>query len=242
MKKFLLAAIFIFMFACLAFAADIEVWQDPSLKFSELKKIFIMPFDLKLEANNSLMPAKQQNAQIFSWAADGINSSMKKGNLTIKTLDALTEDMKFIYGEKIPEGQFFKAASEMGYGAFIKAGLSQKFVTQHVPESVRTYTEYKEIQKRDKNGKIIETLRIPEEKIEIIPAHDVTYLSTAVEPKIFLVNDHEGDHVAAAKGFIYREYQGGPVMKVVENLTKATMKELFKHEEAKSNSKSKRKK
>ncbi len=244
MKKFLLLTAFIFIFSSAIFAADIEVWQDPSLNFSELKKVFIMPFDLKLEAKSSLMPAKQQNAQIFSWASDGINSSMGKGKLTIKTLDALTEDMKFIYGDQIPEGQeFFRAASEMGYGAFIKAELTQKFETEHVPESTRTYTEYKEIQKRDKNGKIIETLRIPEEKIEVIPAHDVTYLSTNFEPKIFLTNDPDGDHVAAAKGSIYREYQGGPVMKVVENLVKASMKDLFKHEEIKDkNSKSKRKK
>ena len=245
MKKFLILIAVIFIFSqALSFPADAEVWQDPSLKFSELKKIFIMPFDLKLEAGDSLMPAKQLNAEINSWAIDGINSSMGKGKLTIKTYDALLEDMKFIYGDKILEGQeFFKAASEMGYSVFIKANLNQKFEIKHVPESTRTYTEYKEIEKRDRNGKIIETLRIPEEKTEITPAHDVTYLSTNFEPKIFQVNDPEGDHVAAAKGSIYREYQGGPVMKVVENLTKATMKELFKHEDIENkNSKSKRKK
>ncbi|MBR2208365.1 MAG: hypothetical protein IJ859_06100 [Synergistaceae bacterium] len=71
-------------------------------------------------------------------------------------------------------------------------------------------------------------------KTEIIPAHDVTYLSTNFEPKIFLADNPEGDHVAAAKGSIYREYQGGQVIKVVENLTKASMKELFKHEEKES--------
>ncbi len=232
MKKiFLLFACFIAL-SCAAYAAEVEVWQDSSLNFSGIKKIFIMPFDSKLEAKSSLMPEKQQNAQIISWAADGIAASMGKGKLTVKSLEDLKEDMKFIYGEKIPDGaEFFKAASEMGYSVFIKASLAQNFVTQHVSEQTRTYTEYKEIEKRDKNGRIIETLRIPEEKTEIIPAHDVTYLSTNVEPKIFLTSDPEGDHVAAAKGSIYREYQGGPVMKVVENLVKASMKELFKHDD-----------
>ena len=241
MKKIFLIFLSVLVFTNSAFAADIDVWQDSSLKFSEIKKIFIMPFETKLEAGNSLMPEKQQNAQIYSWVIDGIGSSMGKGTLTIKTLDALKEDMKFIYGEKIPEGEeFFKAASEMGYGIFIRAALTQNFVSQHVPEQTRTYTEYKEIQKRDRNGKIIETLRIPEEKTEITPAHDVTYLSTNFEPKIFMTSDPEGDHYAAAKGSVYREYQGGPVMKVVENLVKASMKSLFAHEE-KENSKSKNK-
>ncbi len=242
MKKFLILIALIFLFSSSA-SADVEVWQDPSLNFSQIKKVFIMPLDIELKAGSQLMPAKQLNAQINSWLIEGINSSMGKGNLIIKTYDALIDDMKFIYGDKVLEGdEFFKAASEMGYSAFIKANLTQNFVTQHVPESTRTYTEYKEIEKRDRNGKIIETLRIPEEKTEIIPAHDVTYLSTDFDPKIFLVNDPSGDHVAAAKGSIYREYQGGPVMKVVENLTKASMRELFKHEEKNTNSKSKRKK
>ena len=241
MKKFFLSAALIFIFSSAAFAVD--VWQDPSLNFSEIKKVFIMPFNLKLEAENSLMPAKQLNAQIFSWAADGIKTSMKKNNLIIKTYDSLIEDMKFIYGDKIPTGaEFFKAASEMGYSVFIRADLSQKFTVRHVPESTRTYTEYKTIEKRDRDGKIIETLRIPEEKTEITPAHDVTYLNTDFEPKIFLVTEPDGDHVAAAKGSISREYQGGPVMKVVENLVKATMKDLFKHEEKIKTPKSRRKK
>ena len=244
MKKFLILIALIFLFSSSAFA-DVEVWQDPSLKFSGLKKVFIMPLNTELKAGNSLMPAKQLNSQINSWIIEGINSSMGKGNLIIKPYDALIDDMKFIYGDKVLEGsEFFKAASEMGYSVFIRANLTQEFIIQHVPETTRTYTEYREIEKRDRNGKIIETLRIPEEKTEVIPAHDVTYLSTNFEPKIFLADNPEGDHVAAAKGSIYREYQGGPVIKVVENLTKASMKELFKHEEMRENktSKAKRKK
>ncbi|MBR6900823.1 MAG: hypothetical protein IKN30_02020 [Synergistaceae bacterium] len=207
-----------------------------------MKKIFIMPINSELNAGSQLMPQKQLNANLISWAADGIGSSMGKGKITIKGRDALIEDMKFIYSDKIPEGrEFFKAASEMGYSAFITAELTQKFVTEHVPEKIRTYTEYKEIEKRDAKGNIIETLRIPEEKTEITPAHDVTYLSTNFSPKIYLTNDPEGDYVAAAKGSIYREYQGGPVMKVVENLVKASTKSLFAHEEEKTTTKTKSK-
>ena len=239
MKKIFIAA-FILCLLSTACLADVEVWQDPSLKFSELKKIFIMPINSELKAGNQLMPQKQLNANLISWAADGIGSSMGKGKITIKGRDALIEDMKFIYGDKIPEGrEFFKAASEMGYSAFITADLTQKFVTEHVPEKVRTYTEYKEIEKRDAKGNIIETLRIPEEKTEITPAHDVTYLSTNFSPKLYLTNDPEGDYVAAANGAIYREYQGGPVMKVVENLVKASTKSLFAHEEEKTTTKTK---
>ena len=241
MKKFLVL-FFILCYSVIAFAADVEVWQDPSLNFSEIKKIFILPINPKLEAGTQLMPPKQLNAQIISWITDGINSSMKRNRPVIKELDAVIEDMKFIYGDKIPEGQdFYKKAKEMGYDAFISADLRQVFALQHVPEQVRTYTEYKDIEKRDRNGKIIETIRIPQEKTEIIPAHNINYLSTNFNPKLFLTDNPEGDYVAAAKGSIYREYQGGPVIKVVENLVKASMKNLFAHEE-KKNSKSKRRK
>lgn len=238
MKKiFLIITLFVFAFSFQGTAsfADVQVWQSPSLKFSEIKKVFIMPLELELKAGTQLAPMSQVNADINSWIADGINSSMGKGNMIIKPYGALLEDMKFIYGDKVPEGsEFFKAALEMGYKIFIRAVLSQKFEVKHVPETTRTYTEYKEIEKRDRNGKLIETLRIPEEKIEVIPAHDVTYLSTVFEPKIFMTDNPDGDHVAAAQGSIYREYQGGPVMKVVENLVKASAKELFKHEEEKN--------
>lgn len=241
MKKIFIVVLYCFFLCSICFA-DVEVWQDPSLKFSELKKIFIMPINSELNAGNQLMPQKQLNANLIAWAADGIGSSMGKGKITIKGRDALIEDMKFIYGDKIPEGrEFFKAALEMGYTAFITADLSQKFVTEHVPEKVRTYTEYKEIEKRDAKGNIIETLRIPEEKTEITPAHDVTYLSTNFSPRIYLTNNPEGDYVAAANGAIYREYQGGPVMKVVENLVKASTKSLFAHEEEKTTTKTKSK-
>ena len=234
MQKKLAVIVLCWMFSlvCAAsYASDVEVWHDPSLKISDLKKVFIIPADAELNAGNQLMPAKQLNANIQNWAIDGAKSGLgKKTKLTIKTLDNLVEDMKFIYSDNISvsEGEvFFKRAAEMGYRAFVRVKLTQNFDVEHVPEKTRTYTEYKEIERRDSKGKLIETLRIPEEKTEVIPAHDVTYLHTVCEPKMYLTDDPEGDYVGAVRYVIYREYQGGPVMKVVENIMKASMKNLF---------------
>ena len=217
------------LLCAVSYASDVDVWHDPSLKISDLKKIFIIPAETELNAGNQIMPAKQLKANLLDWAVDGTKSGLgKKSRLTIKTLDALVEDMKFIYSDNLSDEKlFFKRAAEMGYGAFVRVKLTQNFETEHIPEKINTYTVYKEIERRDSKGRLIETLRIPEEKTEVIPAHDVTYLHTVCEPQMFLTEDPDGDYVGIVRYRIYREYQGGPVMKVVENIMKASMKNLF---------------
>ncbi len=211
-----------------SYASDVDVWHNPSLKISDLKKIFILPADAQLNAGSQLMPPRQLSSNLQDWAIDGAKSALKKSRLTIKTLDALVEDMKFIYSGNLSDRElFFKRAAEMGYSAFVRIHLTQNFETEHIPEKVNTYTVYREIERRDSKGRVIETLRIPEEKTEVIPAHDVTYLHTVCEPKMYLTDDPNGDYVGVVNYRIYREYQGGPVMKVVENIMKASMKNLF---------------
>lgn len=232
MKKLAVSvSCFVVLLMCaVSYASDVDVWHDPSLKISDLKKVFIIPADAELNAGSQLMPKKQLNANLQDWTLDGAKSALKKTKLTVKTLDSLLEDMKFIYNDNVSvsDGEvFFKRAAEMGYRAFVRTKLTQKFETEHVPEKVNTYTTYREIERRDSKGKLIETLRIPEEKTEVIPAHDVTYLHTVCEPKIYLTDDPDGDYVGAVNYRIYREYQGGPVIKVVENIIKASMKNLF---------------
>ena len=228
-KKFL-ALIFVMAFCVPSMASDIEIWQEPGVDFGGLKKIFVMPPDFTLKAGNQLMPQKQLRADFFGWTNEGIRAAFgKRSKLLVKDVSSVVEDMKFIHGDNVsPTGrEFFKWANEMGYTAFITAEITQEFVTEHVPETTRTYTEYRTIEKRDHRGRIIETITIPEERTEIVPAHDVTYLQTRSEPRLYRTNDPNGDYIAAVNYRIYREYQGGPVMKVVENITIASMKCLF---------------
>ena len=56
-----------------------------------------------------------------------------------------------------------------------------------------------------------------------------------------MTNEHNGEYYAASSLERYKEYQGGPVMQVVENITKAAMKDLFTVKEA-TKSKSKKRK
>ena len=225
-RKLLLCIVMLCLASCAY--ADVEVWHDDSLKLADIKKVFVLPVESSLKAGDSLMPKKKLASQLQAWTIDGITSAFKKGKITVKGVDALLEDMKFIYDDNISSGDvLYKRAAEMGYKAFVKVNVSQEFRTEHVPERTRTYTEYKEIQKKDSKGRIIETIRIPEEKTEVIPAHDVTYLFTDCEPRLYLTEDWNGDYAGAVSGKIYREYQGGPVMKVVENITKASLKALF---------------
>ena len=226
----IIALIFVMAVCVPAMASDVEVWQEPGVDFAGLKKIFVMPPTLTLKAGNQLMPQKQLRADFFTWTNEGIRSAFgKRSKLLVKDLASVVEDMKFIHGDNIsPDSkEFFRWANEMGYTAFITAEVRQEFVTEHVPETVRTYTEYRTIEKKDYRGRVIETITIPEERTEIIPAHDVTYLQTVSEPRLYRTNDPDGDYISAVNYRIYREYQGGPVMKVVENITVASMKNLF---------------
>ena len=229
-KKFI-ALVIMLALSVPAMASDVEVWQDPDVNFAGLKKIFVMPPNLALKAGNQLMPQKQLRADFFTWTVDGIHSAFgrKKSSIMVKYVDSVVADMKFIHGDNVsPSGaEFFRWANEMGYTAFITSEVRQEFVTEHVPETTRTYTVYRKIERKDSRGRVIETIEIPEEKTEIIPAHDVTYLRTVSEPRLYRTDDPRGDHIAAVNYRIYREYQGGPVMKVVENITIASMKALF---------------
>ena len=224
-----------------AFADDVQVWQDPQFDFNSINKILIMPVDAELKATrNSLKPSRRQEQDFYEWAKEGIRAAFKKRTtLIVKGFDEIADDMSFIYGDdKNWAGKlFYKRASEMGYNVFVQIGVAQEFKTEHIPESVRTYIEYEEIEKRDHRGRLIEVIRIPHERTEIIPAHDITYLYTICEPALYLTDYPDDDYVAAVSYNIYREYQGGPAIQVVENIIKASMKKLFEHTEKSSSKK-----
>ena len=239
MKKLALILIFVFMCSCTASASDVETWHDPSFRVNEQKKIFIMPPELDLKAGKSLAPERQQSRQITDWLVDAVRSGLKrKGTTIIKSVYDLIDDMQFIYSDTDPQTKnFFAHADEMGYTAYIRTSIWQEFQTEHVPEQIRTYTVYRDVERRDYYGRVIEVIKIPEEKTEVIPAHDVTYLYTVCQPEIYSVQEYDGDYKAVVVHKIYREYQGGNVMGVVENIIKASMKELFDQPEAKSSGK-----
>ncbi|MBQ7169134.1 MAG: hypothetical protein IJR63_04455 [Synergistaceae bacterium] len=226
-----IVALMLMLSVCVpAMASDVEVWQNPGVNFSGLKKIFVMPPNFMLKAGSQLMPQKQLRADFFAWTLEGIKAAFgKRSALQVKYVDSVVDDMKFIHGDNVsPSGdEFFRWAGEIGYTAFITAEVTQEFVTEHVPETTRTYTVYRKIERKDSRGRVIETIEIPEEKTEVIPAHDVTYLRTVSRPRLYSTKDPDGDYIGAVDYSIYREYQGGPVMKVVENITIASMKALF---------------
>ncbi|MBQ6772501.1 MAG: hypothetical protein IJQ56_03370 [Synergistaceae bacterium] len=239
LKKYIITlAVFMTLTLNAAFANDVQVWQDPKFDFNSVNKILIMPVESELKATrNRLKPSRHQESELNEWAKEGIRSAFKRRTtIIIKSFDEVAEDMSFIYGDNNDwnEQIFYKRALEMGYNVFVHVRVSQGFKTEHVPESVRTYTEYREIEKRDRHGRIIEVIRIPEEKTEIIPAHDVTYLETICDPALYLTEYPNDDYVAAVSYNIYHEYQGGPAIEVVENIIKASMKKLFEHTEKNS--------
>ena len=207
-------------------ASDVEVWQDPNYDFTQIRKIFVMPVEANLEAGKTLIPEQQLAKSLELWTIAGMNSAIKKGAVIIKTFEDVAKDMSFIYGE-YDENLFFQRALEMGYKGFVRVTVNQAFKTEHIPESYRTYTEYREIEHRDRWGRLIEVTRIPEERTEYIPARDVNYLHTVCQPQLYLTENPNGEYKAAVVYTIFREYQGGNVLGVVENILKASLKNLF---------------
>ena len=207
-------------------ANNVEVWQDPNYDFTQIRKIFVLPVEANLEAGQTLIPEKQLAKNLELWTLSGMNSAIKKGAVIVKTFEDLAKDMNFIYGE-YDENLFFQRALEMGYKGFVRVTVNQAFKTEHIAESYRTYTEYREIEHRDRWGRLIEVTRIPEERTEYIPAHDVTYLHTVCQPQLYLTEDPNGDYKAAAVYTIFGEYQGGQVLGAVEKILKSSLKSLF---------------
>ena len=229
-KKSVLA-LFLVLTALLAPAMGAEVWRDPKYDIFALRKVFVLPISahLKARAESSVVPQSQRKSELDGWAVSSLQAALKKNKPIVKACDALIKDLTFLHKAADPKDRatFFKDAAEISYQAAIEVTVNQKMNVEHVPEKIHTYTVYRDVEVRDKHGKVKETIRIPEEKTEIIPAHDVEYLSTRCLIKVFDIADPNGDHKAAVDYSIYREYQGGPVMKVVENIIKAAVKELF---------------
>lgn len=230
-KRFVLP-LFIVLTALMAPAlAGVEVWRDPGYDIFALRKVFVLPIrtNLKAKAESSVVPQSRQKNELDGWAVSALQTALKKSRPIVKASDALIKDLTFLHKAADPKDRrtFFRDAAEIGYQAAVEVSVNQKMEVKHVPEEVRTHTVYRDVEVRDKHGKVKETIRVPEETTEIIPAHDVDYLSTQCLIKIFDIADPNGDHKAAVEYTIYREYQGGPVMKVVENIIKAAVKELF---------------
>ena len=218
-----------------------EFWQSPDYDFAALRKIFLLPVSASLTAKSpsSVMPASRRLSDLEDWAVSAIQETMRKKTPIVKTFGALLQDMNFVYGALpfTPENfaaaspeertDFYKKAADMGFQAMVQIELTQEMEVEHIPERTYTHTVYEEVEVRDEKGRVKESIRIPKEKTEVQPAYDEEYLSTRCLARLYALSDPEGDHVAAVDRSVYREYQGGPVMKVVENVLKASMKQLL---------------
>ncbi len=254
-KIFLLSLAFLFSFASCSYAGDtsnglknltnifkssglfgnskpgIETWVNPSFKIRSLKKILVFATTANLNAggSNSLAPSEenQNKYSVADWTAKSFQISLKKNKPVITTMQDYLRKIANTRGtnNSLEDVLFF--AHQEGYQVIIIPEINQNFELEHVPETTRTYTVYKDVQTYDNKGNLTGTIKIPEEKTEIVPAHDVRYLSTRCFIRIFDIKDPYKSHLAAVQSSIYREYQGGPVLKVVENLIRASVKKLF---------------
>ncbi|MCR5346202.1 MAG: hypothetical protein K6E38_00320 [Fretibacterium sp.] len=209
----------------------VEVWRDPEYDILALRKVFVLPVNanLKARAESAVVPRSHQKRELDGWIVSSLQGALKKNKPIVKASSALIKDLSFLHKAADPNDRetFFRDAAEISYQAAIEVTIHQKIEVEHVPERIWTRTVCREVEVRDRHGKVKEIIRIPEEKTEITPAHDVDYLSTQCLIKVFDIADPNGDHKAAVDYSIYREYQGGPVMKVVENIIKASVRELF---------------
>ncbi|MBR1673200.1 MAG: hypothetical protein IJ702_09770 [Fretibacterium sp.] len=214
----------LFALVSLPARAGVETWHDPSFNFSGMRKIFILPIETELKARpqSSVVPQKQQDAELSDWAVSGVRSALIKNKPIIKSFDALMKDLLFLHkdlsagteksiltDEKVRE-EIFKKAADIGYQAAIQITVTQSMKVEHIPERTQTYTTYREVETYDNKGRKTGSIRIPEERTEITPAYDEEHLSTRCLTKLYDISAPNGDHKAAVENSIYRRYQGAP--------------------------------
>ena len=217
----------IFLLVGNVFASNIKVWHDPSFKIFELKKIFVL-LNVELKAGVQLLPERELMKQLEDWVISGIRSATKNNNIIVKPIGKVIQEMKIEYGEEVPPVDlFFQRANDMGYDAVIKVNIVQCFTTEHIQGQTINYTTYNNAYIKNNKGWVTGTVSIPQNQAIVIPDRDVTYLYTACVPQIFLTDNYVGDYKVIVTYEIYKYYRGGEVIKVVENIIKASMKNLF---------------
>ena len=124
-KRFVIVLTLLLMLSTKEAYAKNQVWRDPSLNFSQLKKVLVVPGNIELKAGTQMQPIRKVNQDIETWAVSALKS-YSKGKFTVHTLNDATREYNLHYYEPAPDVNWLLyRLIEMGYQAQIRQSTIQ---------------------------------------------------------------------------------------------------------------------
>ena len=235
-KKIVIISMFLFILLTNEAYAKNQVWRDPSLNFSQLKKVLVLQGNIALNAGTQMQPIRKVNQDIETWAVNALKS-YSKGKIIVHTLNDATREYNSIYREPVSDiNMLLYRLIEIGYQAQININIDQEFGEQYVPPQTIHYTTYENtyINMNSSSGYVSGTVSTPKDNQITIPDRTDIYLSTNCSVALYMLEDVLNaslrnaavDYKAMAVCSVYKYYRNGPVLKVIENAIKSSMKSL----------------
>ena len=236
-KLFVSALVLLFSLSGIAYAKNMSIWRDPSLNFSVLKKILVLPANATLNAGTQMRPTGRVQQDLEAWTINALRSA-SKGKILVHTLNDAKREHDLIYDEPTSDvNVILSRLIEMGYQAQVNVNILQEFSEEYVPPQTFHYTTYENtyVSMNTPNGYTYGTIQTPKDNAITIPDRNDIYLHTKCSVVLFMLEDCLNaslrnsaytDYKAIATCDVYKYYRNGPVLEVVNNAIKASMKSL----------------
>ena len=214
-------------------ATDTQVWRNPSVNIFDFKKIILLPVNKELRAGSSLLPASELERELEDWGLTSVRNATKGKKIMIRPAYKVMQDLNLIYGEEDYSNQtelLGLRLRDMGYDAVMSIAVSQEFQDQYIPPRTFNYMTYQDSNIYNNQGWIVGRVSTPQNQSVTIPGREETYLHTMCTTHLYslqnVINGHYS-YDAVANSSIYKLYQGGDVIKVIEKIIKASMNSMY---------------
>ena len=117
-KKLLVSALVLLLsLTGIAYAKNMYIWRDPSLNFSDLKKILVAPAKAILNAGTQMRPTGKVQKDLEAWTTNALRTA-SKGKILVHTLEDAKREHDFLYDEPAADvSVILSRLIEMGYQA-----------------------------------------------------------------------------------------------------------------------------
>lgn len=196
-----------------------------------------MPANAVLNAGTQMRPVNKVNNDLQTWAVKALQS-VSKGKISVHTLDEAMSQYNYVYIDGNRDANvILSRLIELGYQAYININILQEFSREYVPPQTLHYTTYENtyINMNTPNGYASGTITTPKDNQINIPDRTDIYLHTNCTVFLYMLDDvlnaslrnaPNVDYKAVAECDVYKYYRNGPVLEVVNNSLKSSMKTL----------------
>ena len=177
MKKIIVLALFVLAFAGTVLASP-EKWVDKEYNFKAVKSVLLLEPVCSDQSTDDV--GKNQIKQVFMSEAEMKKVTLLHTEDIIAAMDDKTkEDYNNLVGTDADAAQklLLQEAQKHADIAVYTTVTAYHSGTKHIAESIRTYTDYQEIEMDTPQGGK-QKVKYPVTRTEITPAHDITTLTS----------------------------------------------------------------